>query len=274
MKFNSIERFLITSFVMLVSLFLFTRYASNVDETQSIQSPTTTPSSISIEPRESASPEDQAFVNEDGAQPNAEPTAKPSSRKTSQINRLPTEPAIPAPSSSDKFKKVSQSSSPLVESNSFNGRKFGDGAVVGRDIKPGRYWALNCAGWQHFDNARLISKSVRGSQQSLVELQVGETLLSGCKWNYGEPPFSKILPTGKLSMKSQLLPGRYRPVNEFCMSGPTDPRSPDAISEDLSWKKIVIWEQMPITYELVITGEETWLAYGLTSECGGLEKLD
>jgi hypothetical protein len=154
---------------------------------------------------------------------------------------------------------------------SIDGRKYGDGAEVGKDIKPGRYWTINCVGWQQFNDAGLIAKSTRGAEQSLVDLKPGETLLSGCKWRIGEPPNSTILPTGKLSMKTQLLPGRYRPVNEFCLSGPADPRNPDAVSDA---KDVLTWEQLPKAYELVITGKENWLAYGLTSECGGLRRLD
>ena len=166
-------------------------------------------------------------------------------------------------------------SSKITANSSFDGRKYGDGGVVGTDIKPGRYWSMNCSGWQHFGDQGLISKALRGgSEQSLVELKPGETLLSGCKWYLGEPPAANVLPTGKLSMKTQLVPGRYRPVNEFCMTGPTDPRSPDAISEDLTNKNIIVWEQLPNSFELVITGKENWLAYGLTSECGGLKRLD
>ena len=158
---------------------------------------------------------------------------------------------------------------------SIDGRKFGNGAVAGTDIKPGRYWSMSCVGWQQFGDDGLITKALRGgSQQSMVDLKAGETLLSGCKWYLGEPPAAKVLPTGKLSMKTQLLPGRYRPVNEFCMSGPTDPRSPDAILEAKDDKDIIIWEQQPKSFALVITGNENWLAYGLTSECGGFTRLD
>ena len=166
----------------------------------------------------------------------------------------------------NKGKPTSKSAAPSID-----GRKYGDGALVGKDIKSGRYWSINCVGWQQFDDAELIAKWVKSAQQSLIDLKSGETLLSGCKWRIGEPPNSNILPTGKLSMKTQLLPGRYRPVEEFCMSGPADPRELDAISDTT---EILLWEQLPKTYELVITGEENWLAYGLTSECGGLRRLD
>lgn len=158
---------------------------------------------------------------------------------------------------------------------SIDGRKFEDGAVVGTDIKAGRYWSMDCVSWQHYGDDGLIAKALRGgSQQSLIELKPGETLLSGCKWYLGEPPAAKVLPTGKLSMKTQLLPGRYRPVNEFCMTGPTDPRSADAISDSVNDKDIIVWEQQPKSFELVITGKENWVAYGLTTECGGFTKLD
>lgn len=158
---------------------------------------------------------------------------------------------------------------------SIDGRKYDDGAVAGTDIKVGRYWSMDCVGWQQIGDDGLITQALRGgSQQSLVDLKSGETLLSGCKWYLGEPPAAKVLPTGKLSMKSQLVPGRYRPVNEFCLSGPTDPRSPDAILESVNDKDIIIWEQQPKSFELVITGKENWAAYGLTTECGGLTKLD
>lgn len=154
---------------------------------------------------------------------------------------------------------------------SFDGRKYGDGAVVGKDVKPGRYWTIGCVGWQQFGDDGLIARWGRNAEQSIVELRAGETLLTGCKWYLGEPPAAKVLPTGKLSMKTQLLPGRYRPINEFCMSGPTDPRSPDAISAS---SNIITWEQQPTNFALVITGNENWLAYGLTSECGGFTRLD
>ncbi len=157
---------------------------------------------------------------------------------------------------------------------SIDGRKYGDGAVVGTDIKPGRYWTLGCTGWQQFGDEGLIARWSKNAEQSIVDLKSGETLLSGCKWYLGEPPAAKVLPTGKLSMKTQLLPGRYRPVNEFCMSGPTDPRSPDAILEAKDDKDIIIWEQQPKSFALVITGNENWLAYGLTTECGGFTRLD
>lgn len=166
-------------------------------------------------------------------------------------------------------------SAKLTTAQSFDGRKFGDGALVGTDIKPGRYWSVNCAGWQHFGDDGLISKSLRGgSQQSMVDVKSGETLLSGCKWYFGEPPAAALLPTGKLSLKTQLLAGKYRPINEFCMSGPTDTRSPDAISASATDAEILVWEQLPANYQLVITGNETWPAYGLTTECGGFKRVD
>lgn len=169
--------------------------------------------------------------------------------------------------------KLNSTSPKLGES--IDGRKFGDGAIAGTDIKVGRYWSMDCAGWQQFSDDGLIAKAQRGgSQQSLIELKAGETLLSGCKWYFGEPPAAKVLPTGKLSMKTQLVPGRYRPVNEFCLTGPTDPRSPDAISESVNDKDIITWEQQPTSFVLVITGKENWAAYGLTSECGGFTRLD
>lgn len=169
--------------------------------------------------------------------------------------------------------KLKSSSANLGES--IDGRKFSDGAIAGTDIKAGRYWSMNCADWQQFDDNGLIAKALRGgSQQSLIDLKTGETLLSGCKWYLGEPPAAKVLPTGKLSMKTQLLPGKYRPVNEFCMTGPTDTRSPDAISEATNSNDIIVWEQKLKNFTLIVTGNENWKAYGLTSECGGLIKLD
>jgi hypothetical protein len=164
----------------------------------------------------------------------------------------------------------STTAEPALERKSFDGRSFGDGAVVGRDIAAGRYWTTNCAGWQHFDDEQLISRWSRHATQSMVDLRAGETLLSGCRWTAGNPPQANTLPTGKLSLLSQLTPGRYRPVNEFCMTGPTDTRSTDTISSENGW---IAWESQPQSFELIVTGSENWVAYGLTSECGGLVRV-
>lgn len=169
--------------------------------------------------------------------------------------------------------KLTSTTSPKP-GESFDGRKYGDGAVVGRDIKPGRYWSINCYGWQHFGDNGTISRSLKTAQQSLVDLRVGETLLSNCKWYLGEPPNAKVLPTGKLSMKTQLVPGRYRAVGEICMTGPTDTRSTYGITAELDSKDLLIWETLPKGQVLVITGNENWTAYGVTIECGGLTRLD
>lgn len=159
---------------------------------------------------------------------------------------------------------------PARTPRSFDGRNFGDGAVAGTDVAAGRYWSSDCAGWQQFDGDRLVSRWSRHATQSLVDLRDGETLLSGCRWYAGNPTSSSVLPTGKLSTSTQLLPGRYRPVNEFCMTGPSDTRSTNAIT---SASESIAWESMPKDFVLVVTGSENWTAYGVTSECGGLVRV-
>ncbi len=160
---------------------------------------------------------------------------------------------------------------PKAQQRSFDGGRFGDGALVGRDVAAGRYWSESCVGWKLFDGERLISRWNSHMRQSLVDIRAGETLLSNCRWTAGNPPASASIPTGKVSMITQLTPGRYRPVNEFCMSGPADTRSPDAIADS---DQIITWESMPKDHVLVVTGSENWIAYGLGSDCGGFVRVN
>jgi hypothetical protein len=105
--------------------------------------------------------------------------------------------------------------------------------------------------------------------QSMIDIREGETLVTNCRWNAGNPAASSALPTGKVSMNTQLVPGRYRPAsNGFCASGPTSTRSPNAIS---SGPNTIFWDAQ--TPDLVITGNEGWSAYGIANECGGLVRV-
>lgn len=160
---------------------------------------------------------------------------------------------------------------PTAQQRSFDGARFGDGALVGRDVAAGRYWSVSCVGWKLFDGERLISRWNSHMRQSLVDIRAGETLLSNCRWTAGNPPAAASIPTGKISLITQLTPGRYRPVNEFCMSGPADTRSPDAIADS---DQIITWESMPTDHVLVVTGSENWIAYGLGSDCGGFVRVN
>jgi hypothetical protein len=104
-----------------------------------------------------------------------------------------------------------------------------------------------------------------------VDLRNGETLLSNCQWNAGDPPATDVIPTGKVSLVSQLTPGRYRPLNEICMTGPADTRHTDAIADSSEY---FAWESKPADHVLVISGRENWVAYGISAECGGLVRID
>jgi hypothetical protein len=242
------------------------------DAASTLTAPTTSSSNPSTTQR--SNPSTTSSVS---ATTSSSPSSPAGTTATSKIIKKDAQEAGVADNTSNRGSDVGREPSttwsttpePELGSGSFNGNDFGYGAVVGRDVKAGRYWSSGCVGWRHFDEDRLIS-TWRRAQQSLVDLRNGETLLSNCHWNAGNPPAAEIIPTGKVSLVSQLTPGKYRPKNEICMTGPADTRSTDAIADSSEY---FAWESKPADHVLVITGRENWVAYGISAECGGLVRI-
>jgi hypothetical protein len=108
-------------------------------------------------------------------------------------------------------------------------------------------------------------------RQSVIDVRYGDFVLTStkCVWNAGNPSASQQLPTGKVVVGEQLTPGRWRAaVTDGCVTGPTSFRSLAAITNG---QEMIIW--YPETPDLIITGNESWSAYLVGLECGGLVKV-
>jgi hypothetical protein len=193
-------------------------------------------------------------------------TQKPTTRKKPAATKLDTS----APT------KVTSETTPAPSTSTtgkfgFSGADFPNGATVGEDISSGRFWAKNCWSWTVSNDNGTVAASSLAFEQSIIDLRNGDFFLSStkCTWFAGNPTASQKLPTGKVAVGEQLTPGRWRAaVTDGCVTGPTSFRSRAAVTDG---QKMVIW--YPETPDLVVTGKESWDAYLVGLECGGLIKV-
>ena len=191
-----------------------------------------------------------------------QPVTKKPSKERNQVTettKVPLEPASPSPTSTPE------------KDNTIEGSNIPNGAVVGKEIPEGRYWATNCWSWSVSNANGTIASSSYRFAQSVVDLRSGEFFLtsSKCIWKPGTPPATKTLPTGKVIVGEQLTAGRWRAINQDgCVTGPTSTRDRAAITDQ---SKMIVW--WPNTQDLIVTGEENWNAYLVGLECGGLIKV-